>query len=689
MNTRYLRWFLLLTLATLAASRAVPADGSVTPVPVTDRAALQALAQQLASDYADRRNANFQELQARRDGPLGRLNNSPGLQLLGVDGRRRPLYYLADNLNAARTIATNRLWPSGPSGLALTGENSAGTLALWDTGAVLVSHQELTGRVELADDPSSTSAHATHIAGTLIASGVLPTAHGMSPAGRLTAFDWLNDEAEMASAAADSLRISNHSYGVPTGWYCTPSAPFVYYWFGDVTIDPDEDPGFGYYSQIAHDWDEIAYLAPYYLIFKSAGNDRDDQGPEPGEGHYYWDPDALDYVWSTETRAPDGGATGVDTLPYHAVAKNVVTVGAVADIPGGYGGPEDVQMSAFSSWGPTDDGRIKPDIVTNGVALESCIDTGVGDYAMFNGTSMAAPGAAGSANLILQHYLATHAGTPLRSATLKALLIHTSDEAGEADGPDYAYGWGLLNSETAVALISADSSGTQQIREELLVAGAADTFTYVWNGRDPVKVTLAWTDPPGDPPLLTLDPLETMLVHDLDLRLEQVSAGTQYLPWVLDPALPDAPATTGDNVRDNVEQVRVASPDSGTYRVIVQHKGVLVEDQFYSFVQNGLVPPPPVAPVVTGLMVVQRRDGSGLVDISFDLLDPDSPLVTVTVTASRDGGITWDLPVITVDGDVGAGVAAGPGKLIVWDFALDNPGLFLPDCVVKVSVSDE
>lgn len=59
-----------------------------------------------------------------------------------------------------------------------------------------------------------------------------------------------------------------------------------------------------------------------------------------------------------------------------SIAKNTLTVGAVNDITAGYATTADVVMSSFSSWGPVDDGRIKPDIVANGVSLTSAGDDG-------------------------------------------------------------------------------------------------------------------------------------------------------------------------------------------------------------------------------------------------------------------------------------------------------------------------
>jgi hypothetical protein len=81
-----------------------------------------------------------------------------------------------------------------------------------------------------------------------------------------------------------------------------------------------------------------------------------------------------------------------------------------------------------------------------------------------------------------------------------------------------------------------------------------------------------------------------MLVNDLDVRLEHLESSTVYMPYVLDPGVPSAPATTGDNVLDNVEQIYVGSPPAGVYMVTVTFKGTLwagASDQWYSLVASG------------------------------------------------------------------------------------------------------
>ena len=220
------------------------------------------------------------------------------------------------------------------------------------------------------------------MAGTLVAAGVNSGAKGMAPAAPLRAWDWNNDDSEMAAAAAAGLLVSNHSYGVATGWQYN-SSDGNWYWYGNPGISPVEDADFGYYNDSAADWDQIARNAPGYLVFKSAGNDRGDSGPGAGGGHYVWN--GSDWVWSTATRDPDGGATGYDTLPPRSTAKNILVVGAVHDISGGYVSPGGVSPASFSSYGPTDDGRIKPDLVANGVGLTSSYTGGDASYASLSG----------------------------------------------------------------------------------------------------------------------------------------------------------------------------------------------------------------------------------------------------------------------------------------------------------------
>ncbi|OQX83553.1 hypothetical protein B6D60_10335 [candidate division KSB1 bacterium 4484_87] len=500
-----------------------------------------------------------------------------------------PRYYATDNLDAAKTVSADDVWPGGTAGLALTGNNVI--VGEWDGGGVRSSHQELNGRVVQMDNAPQTSSHSTHVAGTMIASGVVADAKGMAGEATLHAYEWNDDEAEMADAAVNGLLISNHSYSYITGWIYGFRGDNRWVWFGDSAISQTEDYSFGFYSNQSQQWDEIAYNAPYYLIVKSAGNDRNDEGAAPGEEHWIWDNNENNWVLSTTTREPDGGADGFDCIPGGAaIGKNVLTIGAIQDIPDGYSQPSDVVMTEFSSWGPADDGRIKPDIVANGYSLYSCDDDNDTDYIRYSGTSMATPNTAGSLVLLQQHYKNTHSGTPMRSATLKALVIHTADEAGAWPGPDYSFGWGVLNVRKAAEVISADVQDTCIIQEMTLNEGDSTSLFVQSEGTQPLRVTIAWTDPPGNVGQPQLNPRTPMLINDLDLRVIDLNGGAVYKPWKLSPDNPELPAITGNNNVDTEEQVLIETPGLGNYRIVVRHSGQLQDySQNFSIIITGAI----------------------------------------------------------------------------------------------------
>ncbi|MCF6169426.1 MAG: S8 family serine peptidase [Bacteroidales bacterium] len=475
-----------------------------------------------------------------------------------------PQYFTTGNVNAAQTSRANTLYPGGGLGLNVTG-NGYTQVAEWDGGKVLDTHQEFGGRITLGDGASSLSDHSTHVAGTIIAAGVDANAKGMAYEANLTTYEWTNDDAEMSSAASGGLELSNHSYGYIRGWYWD-GANWI--WYGDTNISDLEDYRFGFYDQAAKDWDDIAYNAPNYLIIKSAGNDR---GDGPGT--------------SPPNAEIDGGDDGFDCIGTRGIAKNLLTVGAVHDVPD-YKEPGDVSMVYFSSWGPADDGRIKPDIVANGYDLYSSFSGSNTTYGTMSGTSMSSPNTTGTLVLLQQHYQNTHSNTPMKAATIKALVLNTADETGPYTGPDYMYGWGLLNAERAATLISDDAAGSNVIDEKTLTNGG----TYTRNisvGRKPLKVTVVWTDPSGTPPTPQLNPPTPMLVNDLDLRISDGT--TTYYAWKLDRNNPaDPPTNTGENDVDNVETVFIENPTPGTYTITVDHDGTLAASQDFSIVIQGL-----------------------------------------------------------------------------------------------------
>jgi len=457
------------------------------------------------------------------------------LMRLTPDGK--PVYYVTDNYYAAKTIRTDLLYSGGSLGLNLQGQNMI--VGIWDGGAVRGTHNLLSGRVDQRDGvvfttPTLGNRHATHVTGTMIANGQLQY-RGMAFEASAWAHDWNNDDAEMVAEAANGLLVSNHSYGMKAFSYAGQRLIDLY-WFGK-------------YGYEARAWDEIMFNAPYYLIVDAAGNDR-----------------------QYSSNGPDKG--GYDMLTGNSTGKNGITVAAVQRVTS-YTGPNSVIMSSFSNWGPTDDGRIKPDISAQGVNVSSCTSDSDSSTDTYSGTSMAAPTVTGSL-ILLQQFYHEKFGNYMKASTLKGLALHTADEAGSYPGPDYAYGWGLMNTAKAAEAIK-NYGLDSQIIEITLHEGETYSFEVDADGANPLMASICWTDPAGDviqgSSSSMLDNPQPALVNDLDIRVKQ--NGTDYFPWKFDPGAGySAAAITGDNTVDNFEKVQVDNA-SGTYTVEISHKANL------------------------------------------------------------------------------------------------------------------
>ncbi len=583
-------WLVALGLVSAAPAMA---QRSITPIRANTQV-LQRMAVSAEKDYKANKSKAL-EL-ARQYGWTIERTTKDGthISLQGLDAKGLPIYYITyNNSRAAATTHTDQLWAGGSLGLSLSGGSSvvANKLAMWDGGKVRLTHQELVGRVQQVDNALELNDHATHVAGTMIATGINPLAKGMAYEAKLLAYDFSNDEAEMAKAAANLL-VSNHSYGSIVGWHYnddrkgTPEDPY-WEWWGDTDISNTEDYRFGYYDGQSAAWDKIAYNAPYYLIVKSAGNNRGERGPEVGKPYYQRNRNG-NFTLVSARPANLSSNDGYDVISTAGNAKNILAVGAVSPLADGYTRAEDVRVSSFSSYGPTDDGRIKPDIVGNGVAVLSSSSKSDRDYTTLSGTSMSAPNVSGTLLLLQEHYANLNNKNVMRAATLKALAIHTADEAGTTIGPDYIHGWGLLDAARAAKMLT-NADGTHLLQEKSLEQGQTQTLEVRASGVGPLRVTISWTDPEGSVAEVAsaLNNRAARLVNDLDLRIS--GKGTTHLPWTLDPTTPDAAAKPGDNIRDNVEQVLVENAVPGeTYTITVKHKGTLVRGpQAYSLLVSG------------------------------------------------------------------------------------------------------
>lgn len=593
--------------------------------------------------------------------PVGSFDEDSGHELMAIrDGR---LYvYATDNTMAALSTATRHA-RSRVSGL----DGQGVTVGVWDQGAVRPSHTEFQGRAQVMDGGTPVS-HATHAAGTIAAAGLAAEAEGMAPRSRVDSYDWSTDLAEMAGRAmrdpgdAEAIQVSSHSYGFIAGWAYQYNPPR---WYGHV--GESESIRFGQYEWYASRWDDVCHQAPYFLPFKSAGNNRQDRAPASGATFAYYDDGWVEKAYDPDSDpAGDRDANdGYDTIALIGNAKNIVTVGAVHDaVRSGDRSIAAAGMTTFSGWGPADDGRVKPDIVANGTSLYSARATDDRAYGYMTGTSMATPNAAGSAALIVQHYRDLFGGTRIRASTLKGLILHTADDLGRP-GPDYVFGWGLMNTARAIDLLALHKQSPEvgTLHETTLLTGTTNTYAFSWEGQGVFKATLCWTDPAGDP-VYDLDNRSSRLVNDLDVRIID-PAGRVLEPFVLDPERPAAVAERGDNVVDNTEQVLVDAPSpAGVYTVRVTGKALLHGDaQDYALLVSGVQAggaDPDTTPPDSTLpddLTVTDGDGDGLSDddeVALYGTDPED--------ADTDGdGLTDGFEILAAGSDPRAADTDGDG----------------------------
>lgn len=479
----------------------------------------------LAAEFTERHNSDKQE--ALR---LAKINGWPvtftteegsHAELMGVYPSGKPKYYVTYNVNAAFTSGINTLNSGGSLGLSIDGQNMY--VGLWDQDRPLANHNTFGGRLEIRDAAINQADHPTHVGGTMIGSGVgaVNLAKGMAPQAGCVNYDWNNDTAEMALEADSGLLVSNHSYG--------SRANFL------------DEEDFGSYFTQARDYDNVAFNAKYYLIVQAAGNDRRD------------------------TPLYNPTKNGYDLINGSKTAKNAITVAAVNGLNAVYSGPDDVVMSSFSSYGPTDDRRIKPDISAKGVNVYSSYGSGITSYAYESGTSMASPVVAGGALLLQQYYYSLNEEY-MRSATLRGLICHTADEAGPWDGPDPQFGWGLFDAKKAAETIG--SNGTSSIIDQReLAAGGSYTLPITAVDGQMLQVSICWTDPAGVASN-ALDSTTARLRNDLDVRVTK--DGVTYLPWKLGAENEDQ-ALQGDNNKDNIERIDIPNA-TGNYTISVAHK---------------------------------------------------------------------------------------------------------------------
>lgn len=378
----------------------------------------------------------------------------------------------------------------------------------WDGGSVSSSHRDFGGRVDNRENASASS-HATHTAGTILGSGTGDSAaRGYAPQARMVAYTFYGDATAERRAAkhAHYHEHDNHSWGSTNSAY-------------------------GGYSQRARSFDlDVRDLL--MLGVKSAGNEG--SSSEISDRNY-----------------------GFDSLSDDSTCKNMIVIGATQD---------NGDLVGFSSRGPTNDGRLKPDISANGSNLYSTMPNG--RYGNMSGTSMSAPSVTGMIALLSELWKRQH-GRRWAPDMIRTVMIHTVTDVFHT-GPDYRHGWGNADVHAAANLITADatSEGRQLVRGAVRDGETVEYELDVPAAAAELKVTLTWLDATSG------GTAQRRLINDLDLELVSPSGDTRF-PWTLDPSNPfDDAVRTVRNSRDNAEQVLVDTPQTGRWTVRVKGQSI-------------------------------------------------------------------------------------------------------------------
>ncbi len=504
---------------------------------------------------------------------------------------------------------------------------------VYDAGAVLATHQDfinLQGQQRVTvRDGAAASFHPTHVAGTIGGDGGQSAGsglRGMAPNVRMDSYDF-----EYSGAGV-----------------------FLYTNPGDIEDD--------YTDSFVNNGSAISN--------NSIGSNISQNGFDCDfEGDYGITPAVIDalvrgetlgfpirVVWSAGNERGSGFCGNqFATVPPPATNKNAVVVGAV---------DSDTDLTtSFSSWGPTDDGRLKPDITAPGCQTNG--DDGVtstwsdGGYDTICGTSMSGPTVTGCAALMLQDYRVQFPDRPdFRNSTLKAILAHTAVDIGNP-GPDYKHGYGSVRVKDAI-----DFMRTERFLESEVDQGGVYTAYVTVAAGEEFVATLAWDDAAGNPAVT-----ET-LVNDLDLAVFDPNEVRHY-PFTLNPASPNANAVaTQEDHLNNMEQVRVAGGTAGTWRIEVRGTDVPVGPQPFSLTAGPSLVAMTVAPVAT-IPALVSPGAPFEVDVRVTTLNQS--VVPGSVTAFfRDSGAGAFTPLAMTDQGGGVYRATVPALQCA-----DTPELYL------------
>lgn len=375
------------------------------------------------------------------------------------------------------------------------------SVALADDGPV-GPHIDYEGRIDQSNTTANSGTHGDMTAGILMGAGNLnPTIRGMGTG----AFIYIYD-----------IGGYNHVLNSPT----------TNQTLGVMVTSTSYSQGCNDYSTDTQTGDQILNQNPTLLHVYSGGNN--------GTGNCNY---GAGSGWGNIT----GG---------YKQGKNVIACGNLSYL--------DV-LESSSSRGPSEDGRIKPDICANGVGQLST--NGPNTYQTGGGTSAACPGVAGIVTQLHQAHRELNGGQDAEGALLKACLLNTADDLGNP-GPDYRFGWGRVNALRAVTILEDNRYVSGLVSQGNTIT---HNITVPANTKQ-LRVMLYWNDVEGDPLA------SKALVNDLNFTVTDPSSNVTE-PWVLNPA-PNATTLNANAVRgvddlNNMEQVTINDPAAGVHTITI------------------------------------------------------------------------------------------------------------------------
>lgn len=433
------------------------------------------------------------------------------------------------------------------------------------------SHVDFTGRLIDRFGSAPIDAHGVHTSGTVAGGGILnPMYKGMAPHATLISQYFSDILANAEVYLSDfNMTLTSNSY---TAYY--GGCP----WEGE-------------YDFLSYYLDGQLTAHPTLLHVFAAGND----------GLANCTPFSMPY--------------GTVKSGYQC-AKNVLTVGNLDN--------SNYTISYYSSSGPVDDGRLKPEIVAGGINITSTFPNNT--YGVMSGTSQACPTVTGSLAIVAQRYKQLHGNADPSAALIKAIVCNTATDLGNP-GPDFVYGFGSLNARDAVEALEANRYITSAVNN-------GNNYTYTLTGIPAglrqLKVLLYWPDVPGAPGA------STALVNDLDLTVTTPDA-TVHQPLILNPApghVTDVAVEGADHL-NNIEQVVIDNPPAGSFTLTV--KGASIPSGSQNFVLAWQpIQPSVVLQYPTGL---ETWTPGSAETIRWNAYGAESN--TFTLEYSSDNGSSW------------------------------------------------